>query len=74
MKMEVPSFNGNVTIEEFLDQTTKVERFFAYTETLEDKQVRLIAYKLKGGESAWWDRLQLTRNHQRRAQYVHGGE
>lgn len=27
MKMELPSFNGDVTIKEFLDWVTKVERF-----------------------------------------------
>ena len=49
MKMELPSFNGYVTIEEFLDLVTEVERFFAYMETSEDKQVGLVGYKLKGG-------------------------
>lgn len=53
MKMELPSFNEDVSIEEFLDWVTAVERFFAYMETSEDKQVRLLAYKLKGGASAW---------------------
>ena len=37
MKMELPSFNGDVTIKEFLDWVTKVEGFFAHIETLEDK-------------------------------------
>ena len=40
MKTKLTSFNGDVTIEEFLEWVTKVERFFAYMETLEDKQVR----------------------------------
>ena len=28
--------------------------------TADDKQVCLVAYKLKGGESAWWDCIQLN--------------
>ena len=41
--MELPSFNEDVTIKEFLDWVTEVERFFAYIETPEDRQVRLVA-------------------------------
>ena len=52
MNMELPSFNGDVTLEEFLDWVTEVERFFTYMETPKYKQVRLVAYKLKGGASA----------------------
>ena len=43
MKMELSFFNGDVTIEDFLDQVTEMERFFAYMETPKDKQVRLVA-------------------------------
>ena len=35
---------------------------------LEDKQVCLVAYKLKGGASAWWDRVQLKRTRERKLQ------
>ena len=60
MKLELPSFNGNVPIEEFLDWVSEVEKFFDYMGTVDDKQVCLVAYKLKGGASAWWDRVQLN--------------
>jgi hypothetical protein len=30
-----------------------VERFFDYMEVPEDKKVKLVAYKLIGGESTW---------------------
>ena len=36
---------------------------FALKGIVEDKQVCLVAYKLKGGVSAWWDHVQL--NHTR---------
>ena len=52
MKVELPSFNGNVSIEEYLDWVSKVETFFNYMGTANDKQVYLVAYKLKEEASA----------------------
>ena len=72
MKVELPSFNGNVSIEEYLDWVSEVEKFFDYMGTADEKQVCLVAYKLKGGASAWWDRVQLPMNES--FQYDHGGE
>ena len=66
MKVELPSFNGNVSIEEYLDWVSEVERFFDYIGTADDKQLCLVAYKLKGGASAQWDRVQLNRTHERK--------
>ena len=41
MKVELPSFNGNVSIEEYLDWVSEVEKifFFYYIGTTDDKQV-----------------------------------
>ena len=61
MKVELPSFNGNISIEEYLDWVSEVENFFDYMGTVDDKQVCLVAYKLKGKASAWWDHVQLNR-------------
>jgi len=61
MKMDLPSFNGQLQIEGFLDWLAIVERFFDYMEIPEDKKVKLVAYQLMGGASAWWEQLQLTR-------------
>ena len=66
MKVELSSFNGNVSIEEYLDWVSKVEKFFNYMGTADDKQVCLVAYKLKGGSSAWWDRVRLNRTHKQK--------
>ena len=55
MKVELPSFNNNVSIKEYLDWVSEVEQFFNYMGTAGDKQVCLVAYKLKGGELAQWD-------------------
>ncbi|XP_073260712.1 uncharacterized protein [Populus alba] len=64
MKMDLPSFNGQLEIEGFLDWLVVVERFFDYMEIPEDKKVKLVAYRLMGGASAWWE--QLTRARQRK--------
>ena len=52
MKVELPSFNGNVSIKKYMDWVSEVEKFFDYMGTADDKQVYLVAYKLKGRASA----------------------
>jgi hypothetical protein len=66
MKMDLLSFDGQLQIEGFLDWLAVVERFFDYMEIPEDKKVKLVAYRLMGGASAWWEQLQLTRIRQRK--------
>ncbi|KAG6745118.1 hypothetical protein POTOM_051762 [Populus tomentosa] len=66
MKMDLPSFNGQLQIEGFLDWLAVVERFFDYMEIPEDKKVKLVAYRLMGGASAWWEQLHITRMRQRK--------
>ena len=61
MKMDLPSFNGQLQIKGFLDWLAVVKRFFDYMEIPEDKKVKLVAYRLMGGAYAWWELLQLTR-------------
>ncbi|XP_020259159.1 uncharacterized protein LOC109835598 [Asparagus officinalis] len=64
MKMDLPSFNGQMHIEEFLDWIAEVERFFEYMEIPEERKVKLVAYRLKGGASAWWESVCLNRSRQ----------
>ena len=37
MKVELPSFNGNVSIKEYLDWVSEVENFFDYIGIVDDK-------------------------------------
>ena len=61
MKVDLPTFNGRMDVEKFLDWIKNVEIFFDYANTPEHKKVRLVALKLQGGASAWWDQLQNNR-------------
>jgi hypothetical protein len=54
MKIDLPSFNRHLQIEDFLDWVMEVERFFDYMSIREDRKVKLVAYKFKRGASAWW--------------------
>ncbi|KAK1261225.1 hypothetical protein QJS04_geneDACA019084 [Acorus gramineus] len=53
INIDLPSFNGHLNIEEFLDWLAEVERFFDYMDIPEERKEKLVAYKLKGGASAW---------------------
>jgi hypothetical protein len=53
MKIDLPSFNENLHIEDFLDWVTEVESFFDSMSIPEKRKVKLIAYKFKGGASTW---------------------
>jgi len=57
MKVDIPSFSRNLDIESF--QIYEVNKFFNIAYVSIKKQVKFVAYKLKGGATAWWDQLQI---------------
>lgn len=61
LKADLLSFNGSLNIEGFLDCVAEVERFFEYAEIPKAKQVKLVAYLLKGGVSSRWEQVQTQR-------------
>ena len=52
IRIDLSCFDGRLHIEDFLDWIHNVENFFDYIEILLDRQVKLVAYRLKGGASA----------------------
>ncbi|GKV06343.1 hypothetical protein SLEP1_g18243 [Rubroshorea leprosula] len=56
LKVNLPTFDGFLDIEEFLDWLSEVDRFFDYMDTLEEKKVEFVAHRLKGGVALCWDK------------------
>ncbi|PON87464.1 hypothetical protein TorRG33x02_166420 [Trema orientale] len=66
LKMDIPVFDGTCGIEEFLDWVRTVESFFEYVDVPEDKQVKMVVYRFRGGATAWWDQLTTSRRREGR--------
>ncbi|GJV46367.1 putative CCCH-type zinc finger family protein [Tanacetum coccineum] len=66
VKAEIPNFVGNLDIEVVLDWLYEVDKFFDIMEVLEEEQVKVVAYKLRGVAGAWWQREQDNRRAQGR--------
>ncbi|KAK1414879.1 hypothetical protein QVD17_30640 [Tagetes erecta] len=61
LKVDIPEFDGvNLNPEGFIDWLTTVEEVFEFKEVQEDKRVSLIATRLRGRASAWWQKTKLT--------------
>ena len=52
MKVDIPSFSENIGIKSFLNWIYEVEKFFDMAYVPEEKHVKFVAYKLKGGAAA----------------------
>ncbi|KAJ0735706.1 putative nucleotidyltransferase, Ribonuclease H [Helianthus annuus] len=63
IRVDIPEFDGSsLNPEGFIDWLATVEEVFEYKEVPENKRVALIATRLRGRASAWWQQLKLTRN------------
>ncbi|KAJ9546716.1 hypothetical protein OSB04_019259 [Centaurea solstitialis] len=63
MRIDVPEFDGeSLNPEGFIDWLVTVEEVFEFKGVPEDKRVALIATRLRGRASAWWQQLKQTRS------------
>jgi len=47
-----------------MDWIYEVDKFFDIAYVPMEIQVKFVTYKLKGGATAWWDQLQISRKRQ----------
>ncbi|GJR38676.1 hypothetical protein Tco_1214360 [Tanacetum coccineum] len=64
VKAEIPNFIGNLNIKAVLDWFYKVDKFVDIMEVPKEEHVKVVAYKLRGGVGAWWQREQDNRRGQ----------
>ena len=60
-KVGLPEFHGSLNPNEFMDWIHAVERVFDYHEVHDSRKVKLVAVRLRGRASAWWEQLQVQR-------------
>ena len=61
MRTEISEFHGSLRPEEFLDWLAMVEEILDFKDVTENKCVPLVATRLRGRATAWWQQLKLTR-------------
>ena len=68
--MDIPEFHGHLQLEEFLDWLSATKKLFEYKEVPDDLKVKLVATRLRGYASIWWDQVQEVRIHRGKQKVV----
>jgi hypothetical protein len=55
--MDILMYEGNLDIDELLDQFRALDKYFDYEDVEEDKKVKHVVTRLKGHAALWWDEL-----------------
>ena len=58
-KFEVPTFLGNLNLEELIDWINELEEYFEYEDIEDPNRVKFAKVKLKGHAKIWWQEVQL---------------
>ncbi|XP_058784512.1 uncharacterized protein LOC131659322 [Vicia villosa] len=66
VKADILLFYGTMGVEEFLDWQIDVDSFFDVMGVPENKQVKMVAIRLKSTAAVWWDNLVVQRQRQRK--------
>ncbi|KAE8720267.1 hypothetical protein F3Y22_tig00020999pilonHSYRG00012 [Hibiscus syriacus] len=70
-RVDLPEFSGTLQDEGFVDWINEVEHIFEYKEVPDRVKVKLIAIKLKGRASAWWEQLRCSQERQGKAKITY---
>ncbi|CAN1240497.1 hypothetical protein LINGRAPRIM_LOCUS2759 [Linum grandiflorum] len=60
-RVEIPTFDGSLKPEEFIDWLSQVEEILDFKEVPERRRVSLVTIRLHGRAQAWWQQLKQTR-------------
>ncbi|XP_058774997.1 uncharacterized protein LOC131649250 [Vicia villosa] len=66
VKADIPLFYRTMGVEELLDWKIDVDRFFDVMGVPENKQVKMVAIRLKSTAAVWWDKLVVQRQRKRK--------
>jgi hypothetical protein len=56
-KINIPMYEGNLDVEEYLDWIRAMDKYFDYEDVDEEKKVKHDVTRLKGHAALWWDEL-----------------
>ncbi|XP_039123371.1 uncharacterized protein LOC120259988 [Dioscorea cayenensis subsp. rotundata] len=60
IRVDISEFHGGLQAEEFLDWLTTVEEILEFKGVPDDRRVVLVATRLRGRATAWWQQLKLN--------------
>ncbi|CAN1222798.1 hypothetical protein LINGRAPRIM_LOCUS674 [Linum grandiflorum] len=60
-KVEIPTFDGSLQPEEFIDWLSQVEEILDFKEVPEGRRVSLVTIRLRDRAQAWWQQLKQRR-------------
>ena len=61
IKIDIPTFDGKLDPDEFIEWLTCVERVFNYQEIDHERKVKIVALKLRKYASTWWTNVCVKR-------------
>ncbi|KAI5443743.1 hypothetical protein KIW84_012409 [Lathyrus oleraceus] len=64
-QVDIPLFYKMMEVEEFIDWQIDIDRFFDVLAVLKNKQVKMVAIRMKSIAAVWWDKLVAQRQRQR---------
>ncbi|XP_024013113.1 uncharacterized protein LOC112087328 [Eutrema salsugineum] len=66
-KVDIPEFHGSIRGEDLLDWIVTVEEVLDFKQVPANRQVALVATKLRGQAASWWLQLKSTRSRERKS-------